>query len=107
MWVRMMVCRGGSVWRTLAHDTTIIPSSPFLPNPFCTLPSNKQTNKTSALLHTVHWARHSGWLVLHVADAKEVMEGGYWVRPSEVTDGDFDQPQVVIVIGGDGSDWWW
>lgn len=99
----------------LAHGTTtIIPSSssssPSLTNRFCTLttqtpPSTfccrqsirSTKNKTTALLHTVHWARHSGWLVLHVSDGKEVVEGGYWVRPSEVTDGDFDQPQVAMV----------
>eukprot|EP00613_Pedinella_sp_CCMP2098_P071331 CAMPEP_0171924120 /NCGR_PEP_ID=MMETSP0993-20121228/22704_1 /TAXON_ID=483369 /ORGANISM="non described non described, Strain CCMP2098" /LENGTH=472 /DNA_ID=CAMNT_0012562305 /DNA_START=95 /DNA_END=1513 /DNA_ORIENTATION=- len=63
--------------------------------------TKRGVGKTSALLHAVHWARANGWLVLHVQDAKFVMEGGWWVKPSEVTPGDFDQPQVAEKILGD------
>ena len=57
--------------------------------------------KTTSLLHAVHWARASGWVVLHVPSAVEVMEGGLWISPSPYVSGDFDQPQVAAAILGD------
>ena len=52
------------------------------------------TGKTATLVHAVHWARSSGWVVVHVPSCRHVMTGGYWVQPSPDVEGDFDQPQV-------------
>ena len=51
------------------------------------------TGKTSQLLHAVHYARHSGWLVLHIPRGRDLVSGGLWVE--EGADGLLDQPHVA------------